>query len=117
MQKDSGLQFRRRASAAERSRLLSLYRSSRLTQAGFASQHGINVHTLRQWLYRGGAAQGGVKEPEPSPARLQEVSLCSFLPSPWAAEVALPSGASVRFHASASPELVRELFAQLSAAC
>jgi transposase-like protein len=41
---------RRRMSAEERSRLVSLFRGSGLTQAEFAGQQGIRLSTLHHWL-------------------------------------------------------------------
>ena len=41
----------RRFSAAERRALLADFRSSGMTQPGFATARGLSVYTLRGWLY------------------------------------------------------------------
>ena len=51
---------RRRWSRSEREQLLQDFRSSGLTQERFAAEHGINVTTLRSWIYkRAGAGNEG----------------------------------------------------------
>jgi transposase-like protein len=90
---------RRRVSAEERSRLVSLFRDSGLKQAEFARRQGIKLSTLHQWLYR----PAGKKKTKP---RFQELAVASFLSPPWAAEVALDSGLTLRLSASASADWI-----------
>jgi transposase-like protein len=113
MQHDS-VSSKRRISVTERSRLLTLYHASGLTQAQFAERHRVNVHTLRQWLYR--SANVSSSSPKALPP-LREVSLSSLLPSAWMAEVVLRSGCVVRLNSVASPEFIAQLFAHLSVPC
>jgi hypothetical protein len=119
MHKDFSVSVRRpRASSAERSRLVALYRSSLLTQMEFASEHDINVHTLRKWLRQDDASsRNQSRQANFDGARLREISLGSLFPAQWAAEVSLPSGASIRLHSSASGELVSHILTQLSRPC
>ena len=52
---------RRRWSRSEREQWLRAYRASALTQERFAAEHGINVTTLRSWIYKpaGAGNEGG----------------------------------------------------------
>lgn len=101
---------RRRFSAAERSRFISLYRESGLTQAAFARRQRIKPHTLQQWLYRMAARP---KPPAAGAGGLREVPLASLLAPSWAAEVVLDSGMIVRLSSSAQPELISALIEKL----
>jgi hypothetical protein len=53
----------KRRSRIEQERLVAEYRASGLTQEGFAAQAGINIGTLRGWLYnkqrRSAGEEGG----------------------------------------------------------
>lgn len=54
---------RKRRSRAEIDRLVADYRNSGQTQESFAREHGLNVGTLRGWLYRRrGGEDGGLRE-------------------------------------------------------
>ena len=41
-----------RYSSKERSRYVALYKESSLSKREFAQRHGLNVHTLKNWLIR-----------------------------------------------------------------
>ena len=97
---------RRRASAEERSRVVCLFRESGLTQAQFAQQHGIKLHTLQRWIYRPGPKR-------PSKIRFQELPATSFLSASWAAEVIPGTDATLRFSADARPEFIGLLIEKL----
>ena len=95
-----------RVSAEERSRFISFFRQSGLTQAEFARQQGINVQSLRQWLYRA----GGQKRVKPT---FQELPVGALLSPGWAAEVVLLSGMTLRLGPWAKPELISFLLQNL----
>jgi transposase-like protein len=90
---------RRRLSAEERSRLISLYRGSGLTQSEFARQEGLKLSTLRQWLYR-----SAVKKK--TRTRFQEVPVTSLLSPPWVAELSLNPGLTLRLSAAAEADWI-----------
>lgn len=92
---------RQRVSAGERTRLVSLYRGSGLTQAEFARQQGVNLFTLRQWVRRSEA-----KAQKKIPARFHELPVGSLLSSHWLAEISLECGLTLRVGAAAQPEWV-----------
>jgi hypothetical protein len=96
-----------RISAEERSRLVSLFRKSGLTQVEFARQNGIKIHTLHQWLYRSAAK----RRPK---ITFCEVAVPSIsVPGGWVAEVVLDSGMTLRVDADAKPELISFLIGKL----
>lgn len=96
-----------RISAEERTRLVSLFRKSGLTQVEFARQNGIKIHTLHQWLYRRRAR----RRPR---VTLREVHLPSIpAPGGWAAEVMVNSGITLRVGVCARPELISFLIEKL----
>ena len=90
---------RRRISAEERSRLVSLFRGSGLTQLKFAQQQGIKLCTLQRWLY----GSGGKKNAK---ARFQEVPVTSLLSPPWVAELSLNGGLTLRLSAGAKADWI-----------
>lgn len=90
---------RQRVSAEERSRFVSLYRASGLTQVEFAQQQGINLSTLRQWLYR-----SGLKKKRKARARFHELPVSTLLSPAWLAEIALDSGITLRLSGVANPD-------------
>jgi transposase-like protein len=89
---------RRRCSAEERSRLVSLFRGSGLTQAEFARQQGIRLSTLHHWLYR--------SEAKMKRAGFQEVAVTSLLSPPWVAELSLNPGLTLRLSAAAKADWI-----------
>lgn len=90
---------RRRVSAEERSRLVSLFRASGLTQAQFAEQQGIKLSTLHLWLYRGARRKN-------KPPRFCEVPVSSLVSTAWAAELVLGSGMTLRLSAAAKADWI-----------
>lgn len=90
---------RQRVSAEERSRLVSLFRASGLTQAEFSLQQGIRLSTLRQWLYRSAARKK-------ARTRFQEVPVTSLLSPPWVAELSLDPGLVLRLSAAAKADWI-----------
>ena len=74
-----------RRSAPERARLVSQFRASNQTQEAFAAAHGLNVGTLRGWLYRRDARR--------APRAFVEVAL----PPPCNVVVELAAGVRVQF--------------------
>src|SRR5512141_1927492 len=91
-----------RCSAAERARLLTLYRQSGLTQRDFAKQQGLKLMALRQWLYRPG------KQAAEAKPLFQELIVAPPTPG-WAAEMTLGKAVTVRL----SPEAAAMFFNQL----
>jgi hypothetical protein len=59
-----------RRSKAERAQVLGEYRASGLTQEKFAAQAGINVGTLRGWIYKKRPAVGGEAPGHLAPVRI-----------------------------------------------
>lgn len=104
--------FRRpHSTPAERARWVARFQRSGLSQAAFAQAHDLNGFTLRKWL----------EEPAPRDrsrrkisSALREVSLGPMLGPKWAAEIILPSGATVRLSAEAAPWLAQTLLRALS---
>ena len=96
----------RRASADERSRLVSLFRASGLSQADFARRHGLKLGTFRQWLYRKDSKSKTLPQ-------FQEFPAASLLPSSWAAEIVLGSGPVLRLNGPASADWVASVLAAL----
>jgi transposase-like protein len=99
---------RPRVSAEERSRLVSLYRASGLTQAEFARRQGLKLATLQQWIYRSGS-----KKKKKIPARFREFPASAILAQPWLAEVALDSGMTLRISAAAQPDWISAVISAL----
>ena len=96
-----------RISAEERTRLVSLFRKSGLTQVEFARQNGIKIHTLHQWLYRSTAK----RRPKTT---FRELAMPSIrVPGGWVAEVVLDSGMTLRVDTDAKPELISFLIEKL----
>jgi transposase-like protein len=78
-----------RRSAHERARLVAAYHASNLTQEAFAHRHGINVGTLRGWLYRGEASA--------------QVSFVEVAAAPETAAVVIELGHGVRVRFAEAP--------------
>jgi len=104
---------------------ISRFRSSGMTQPEFAREHGLKLGTLQRWLYGRGAHVAPMRKPpvpapgdrsrriertavairrkpRPTPrATFREVMLPPLGPASagWVAEVAWPSGVTVRFGA------------------
>jgi transposase-like protein len=86
-----------RRSAHERARLVAAYHASNLTQEAFARAHGLNVGTLRGWLYRGDAEACVSFVEVPAP------------PSAAAVIVELGHGVHVRFSVAPTAVYLAEL--------
>ena len=96
-----------RTSAQERWHVVQSFRRSGLTQANFAKQNGLSVHTLRLWLYR----PGSKRRPK---ITFRELKMPSIpVPGNWAAEIVLDSGMTLRVGACAQPELISFLLKNL----
>ena len=133
-------------SREERSQWISRFRSSGLTQAQFAQQHGLKVTTLRKWLYGRGpslvlkrqpwmvsvgrdashpsgrtAALSHRKPPHAPTATFREVTVPPLGAGPacegWAAEVTWPSGIRVRLRAGAEAGWIEALLAVVDQTC
>jgi len=55
----TSLHSRKRATPAQREKILQDYHASRLTQKEFAAQAGVGVWTLRAWLRQAALPRGG----------------------------------------------------------
>ena len=143
MRQAGGKQGRRTFTGDERADWVSRVRSSGLTQAEFAREHGLKLGTLQRWLYgRGAPAARKRKPPVPAPedrshrigrtavgihrkpggassATFREV----MLPPPgpgsagWAAEVTWPGGVTVRFGAGAEAAWIGAVLDVVRQAC
>src|SRR4030095_11315924 len=89
----------------ERQDLLDKLQRSDLTISEFARQNGLSRPLLSMWLKRYVRQPVCISVPNPSDAQMKEVPLKEislgqvFGPSPWAAELTLPGGISVRLDA------------------
>ncbi len=91
---------------AESSRWIERYRRSGLSQRTFAQRHGLPVSRLRYWLYHPKPVK---KSPIPAP-RLQEIQRNDWTSAtPWAAEISLPDGWTVRLRGDFAREAVAAL--------
>ena len=104
------LQRRLRASAEERMQGIAQYRSSQLSAAQFAQQHGLKVGTLQRWMREERQHRKAATE---TPG-FEEVHLPGFGPAgAWWAEVALPSGIVMRLAAAAPRAWLQSLWESL----
>ena len=99
-----------RFSAAERARLLTLYRQSRLTQRDFAEQQGLKLTALRQWLYRPGKQAADAKP------LFQELIVASPPPG-WVAEMTLGKAVTVRLSQEAAAMFFNQLLERQDQPC
>jgi transposase-like protein len=101
---------RRRWSRSEREQLLQDFRSSGLTQVRFAAEHGVNVTTLRSWIYKAAEADdqsGGFAPVQIVGARSTGARNAITVRWPQGVEVEL----AVDLDGSGVVRLVRELLA------
>lgn len=100
---------------SERVRWVARYRASGLGLKRFAAEHGLPPGQLHYWVYAPGAVSHGAAV---APV-FQEVRLTGSMTSPsgWAAEIVLPSGASVRLREGAAPEWAGALVQALGGPC
>jgi hypothetical protein len=96
-----------RATPTERRQWLERFQRSGLTQAAFASGHGLKLSTLRYWLYQ--ATPTPLRQ-APGP-RLQEIHVASRWPDApeWEAEIGWPDGCRLRLRAALARELAGAL--------
>jgi hypothetical protein len=129
----------------ERRQWVSRYRASGLTQAQFAQQQGLKVCTLQRWLYGRGSwswprpkrkeptlrAEEGTKYPGGRGASVlarhrrragsvtfHEVKVSHLCPGGiWVAEIAWPSGVTVRLGAGAEAAWIASLLGMVRQVC
>jgi transposase-like protein len=96
----------------ERAEWVSRYRSSGLTQAQFAQQHGLKLTTLQWWIY-------GPRRKQPHSATgFREIAVSPLWPAAaWAAELTWPSGVTVRLGAQAEPAWIEALLKMVRPEC
>jgi transposase-like protein len=105
MNSSKPVSIRRRKTAQQRQRLVTLFHQSQLTQRDFAARHGVGLSTLGKWLHR----EGKKRLP---PVKFHEVALPNPVPR-WAVEVVSPKGWIVRLQNGVElqtlPQLLRAL--------
>ena len=118
-------------------KLVADYEASELTQREFASERGVSFSNLRNWIYKlrketrplvtevaKVSGQAPVRAPVTEALRLMPVRAVASVPKARRAaatapavegllELALPSGARLRFPAGTAPEYLRALAAAL----
>jgi hypothetical protein len=114
-------------------KLVADFEASDLTQREFATERGISYSNLRNWLYRlrkesrplveaapGSSSQAPARAPAKTSSRLVPVRVVASAAKPrrdearWPLlELALPSGAVVRFPTGTEPAYLRSLVAAL----
>jgi len=98
--------------ADERAQWVSRYRSSGLTQAQFAQQHGLKLTTLQWWIY------GGHRKQQHSANGFREIAVSPLWPAgAWAAELTWPSGMTVRLGAQAEAAWIEALLKMVRQEC
>jgi hypothetical protein len=96
----------------ERAQWVSRYRSSGLTQAQFAQQHGLKLSTLQWWIY------GPRRKSQDSATGFREIAVSPLWPnSAWAAELTWPSGMTVRLSARAGTTWIEALLKAVRQEC
>ena len=96
----------------ERAQWVSRYRSSGLTQAQFAQQHGLKLTTLQWWIY------GGRRKQQHSANGFREIAVSPLWPAgAWAAELTWPSGMTVRLGAQAEAAWIEALLKMVRQEC
>jgi len=89
--------------ATERARWIEQYRRSGQSQRTFAATHGLKLSQLRYWIYSPAPKAEGMN----TAPRLQEVHFNGWpAAGRWSAEVALPSGPTIRLDATLARELI-----------
>ena len=101
-----------RPSLQEQAEWVARFRTSGLGLRRFAREHGLRPNQLHYWVYQKRAT------PSDSAPVFKEVKLAELFPNhPWAAEMELPGGQTLRVKASASPVWVAELIQNLRELC
>jgi transposase-like protein len=99
-------------SPEEREQWVSRYRSSGLTQAQFAQQHGLKLTTLQWWIY------GGRQKQQHSATEFREIEVSPLLSNAvWAAEVNWPGGVTVRLGTRAEAAWIEALLKAVRQRC
>ncbi len=99
-------------SPEQRLKLLADFQQSRLTATEFARRHGISRTLLAVWRRRYGGSAATVFERAPTPVEvpLREISFTQLLGQPpWAAELVLPNGLTVRLNTQGQAQLLAQL--------
>ena len=92
------------------------YRGSGLALGTFAEQHGLSRNRLHYWVYDRRFSQP--RRPAVAAPVFQEIKLSAGLPvQSWAAEISLPTGAVVRFTATATPVWINSVMEALPRPC
>jgi hypothetical protein len=92
------------------------YRSSGLALGAFAEQHGLSRNRLHYWVYDPRFSRS--RRPAVAARVFQEIKLSAGLPGQtWAAEISLPTGAVVRFTATATPGWINSVMEALPRPC
>ena len=90
------------------------YRGSGLSVRQFALQNGLRASQLDYWLYRKHAEERIAQKPP----LFTEVKLSgNFANSPWAAEIQLTDGGTLRLSAAAPPAWAGELLGSIRGLC
>jgi hypothetical protein len=92
------------------------YRGSGLALGTFAEEHGLSRNRLHYWVYDRRFSQP--RRPAVAAPVFQEIKLSAGLPAhTWAAEISLPTGAVVRFAATATPGWINSVMEALPRPC
>jgi len=114
MKNDSPAQ--RSYTAEEISGWIQRYRASGLGLGTFASQHGLSRHRLHYWVYDRRFAQP--RQPVAVAPVFQELKVTAGpQPQNWAVEISLPTGAVMRFTATATPAWINSVLEALRRPC
>jgi transposase-like protein len=106
---EKGRSSRRQHTPEQISEYLEAQPRSGLTVTNFCRQSGLNPSVFYAWKRRRRLSH----QAHPT---FRELSLPSFLSAPWAAEIALPSGALLRVSSQAEVRWVGQLLDQLARA-
>jgi hypothetical protein len=111
------------ASSNEIDHIIARYRASGLGLKAFARKEGLPPGRLHYWIYEKSAAVRGRRPTQQKAAAAPPVFQEVKLPcrpewgSPWAVEVGLPRGLTVRFSASVSAEWIGSVVQTLQRPC
>ncbi len=96
----------------DRARWVARYRASGMALHRFAQQHGLKPTQLHYWVYQPRRVSRS------SAPTFQEVKLDGlFASAPWAVELALAGGPTVRVRSNADPPWVADLVRHLRRVC
>lgn len=106
-------------SSRQISAVVARYRASGESLELFARKNGIPHGRLHYWIYGRKQSKAGRPHSAAAQPRFQEMKLKAAVSesSPWAAEVGLPGGFTVRFGASVTPAWLKEVVQELRRAC